>query len=670
MEQPDEFQYQIIIPGDADSPYLLDAAPKGWQDSTEVDFKRSETYYGSVKSLTVPLSFVLRGAFLLRREYFKYNVQAVAYIQINKFNTSTWIYELAYYGKIDFSKAKDSDDFFIVNAIDADMSVKIKAFENTKFEFPMDVPDAIDVLITPIKLVESADLLFVASQTDQQPGYPALTVINNEVKSVNQSVKDAGYKTELSPNFATDVDWFFTAQTTGVVNFKIDHLIGSVQNTTLASDRFRIQLVKSNGTALADIIDITIGPGAQGFDIVAEYSFTINEGERVFVYQRIDGALNSNTGFNYSEGTLSLSYDTVSPESTCKAFRPAYIFQQLVNKMNGGFYYPTQSFLLKEWEQLTITCGDAIRQLDGAKLKISFTDLFKSISGVTCAGHAVENGVATLEYRRSYYRASKSLSMLDSKDVEITSALDLMFNSITAGYKDQTYDEINGRDEVNSQQTYVIDTYAPVATLDITSTIRADAYGIEFLRINLDGKETTDSDSDNDPFFLFVEQNAVSGVYPVQTSGNAGAVITGVRAGSSYYNWQISPHNNLLRWGAWIHSVFYGNDGYQIRFASGLKNTAMTVMVNGQLTIESSNVQVSELAAPYFMPYYANFTTMLPYDFWRYINASVYGYGEFSYIGSVLKGYFIEASIDLAANSERDFKLLLTTDNNMLEFIR
>lgn len=665
--QPKEFQYTLIVAG-VDS-YILPNAPSGWDENSDLEFSRSETYFGAVRSLSIPLKFVLDGAWILRREYFQYGVQAQVYIRIEKQNPSTWEYETAYYGKLDFSKCKDEDDYFTVNATDADLSVKIKAFENTKFEIPVDVPEAIDIEITPLKLIESADLLFVTSTLDQQPGYTELQVINNEVKSVNQSVKDAGYRTDLTPNFATDGDWFFTAQTTGDVTFKFDAVKGFVQVLAVGGGdrRFRLQLVKQDGAVLATPIDITRGVGGQVFEVNQTYTININAGDKIFVYQRIDGDLGSDVGFNWTEGTLSLSYETTSPATMCKALRPKYVFEQLIKKINGGFAYDTQSFLLDEWKQLTLTCGDAIRQIAGAKLKLSFTDFFKSISAVTCAGHAVENGRATLEYRQSYYRNSQTLSMLDSKDVDIQPALDLMFNTIKTGYATQTYDEVNGKDEVNAIQNYIIDVYTPVKELDITSPIRADAYGIEFLRINLDGKSTTDNDADNDVFFIYVKDAPEVGGYyhPLTTN-----TITGVLAGESYYNWYISPHRNLLRWGAYIHSVFYGNDGYQIRFVSGEKNTDVSTTYNGSVVVENSNVNIAQLADPYFQPHYASFTTKLPQDFWQYVNNGVYGYGLFSYVGVNLKGFFINASVDLAMNSERDFKCLLTVDNNLSELIR
>lgn len=668
MLQPNEFRYTLTIPASDKKDYVLLTAPVGWEDNTEVEFNRSETQAGMIRNITVPLEFTFEGAKLLRNQFYRFGAQSVVYIHIEKLNTSTWQYETAYYGRLDFSKPKDGLSTFTVNAVDADLSVKLKKFENTRYEIP--VENGIDVELTPLKLVESAKFIFLPSLTDQQPGYTAITVEVNEVKSVVASVKDAGYRDDPSPDFSTSNDWFYTAQTDTTVNVKLEDVQGFVQSFLTGGNRFRLQLVKNNGTVVAEFFDISINNTVQGFSFSNELSVALTTGEKLFLYQRQDGTANSNTGFNWTNGTLSISYDTISPATKCKALRPLELFKQIVKKINGGFDYPIQSFLLQEWEQLTVTCGDAIRQLPDAKIKTTLAEFFKSISAVTCAGMAVENGKVTLEYRQSYFRNSKSVSMLDSKDVTIEPANDLLFNTIKTGYPNQTYDEVNGKDEVNSMQYYEVDVFGIQKELDISSIYRADAYGAQFLAINLEGKATTDNDADNDPFFLYVNKlPEVGGYYQVETATSAGYTIENVLAGDTYYNWRISPHRNLIRWGGYIRSIFYNNPGYQIRFTSGDKNVLMKSTGDGTFVVENSNVLIASLAPAYFQPYYAMFTTKLPYDFWRFINTGVYGYGDFTFRDVVLKGYFMNANIDLAMNSEREFKLLITSDNNLLELI-
>ena len=663
--QPNEFQYTIVIPGIAD--YVLINAPSGWEDNTEVSFKRSEIYAGQVRSLTVPLKFTTEGALILRNQYYQYNAQAQAYIKIEKQNPSTWEYDLAFYGRLDFTKANDQDDYFTINAIDADISVKIKAFESVKYEIPVDVPEAVTLTLTPIRLTESAEFIFNGNIDFRSNAFFAMTVVANEQKGVIASVQDVGFFADTSPNWATDEHWFFRAQVDTDVRYK-GYFEGSIQPPfTSEPQQFKIKIVRSDGAVLSVLYDYTT-TSTDTIPFSFDYDVTSNvlNGQKLFVYFEHTGSESTFEGFMLTNCDLSLSYYTESAETQCKALRPKYLFQQLIKKINSGFDYPIQSVLLDQWDNLTITSGDAIRQIDGAKIKTSFTDFFKSISAVTCAGHGVENNTATIEARQSYFRNIKTLSMLDSKNVNINTANELLFNAIKVGYPDQTYDEVNGKDEINSQQEYFIDSLGTDKTLDLMSVYRADSYGIEFLRINLEGKNSTDSDSDNDVFFVYANKlPEIDGTYKPFKDG----IVTGVTSGNSLYNWYISPKRNLKRWGAYIRSVYYKNDGYQIRFTQGLKNTAVTTVSGGISVTENSNLYMSELDLPYFMPIWATFTTRLPADLYKYFNSGVYGYGEFMFRGVVLNGFFQESEIDLAMNSEREFKLLLTVNNNLTELI-
>lgn len=660
--QPKKFRYTLIVPGVNE--FVLPNAPKGWLTDTELDFKRTDRN-GMERSVTVPLVFTFGGARILRQQFYQYGAQANVFFQVEKLDQD-WQYLSTYYGKLDFSTADDKKIDFTINATEADISVKIKAFQNVKYEIPVTGDGTVLVELLPLKLNETADLLFTPSTTDQQPGYTAVTIVNNEQKATIASVKDAGYRTAITPNFAIDGDWFYQALATTSLKINISDLQGSVQAIlTGGADNFKIQIVKNNGVVIDNLIDITIENTIQEFTVNKELNFTLNAGEKLFLYQRITGNLNSSTGFNYTSGQISLTYQTESKRSFCRAIRPKELFKRLVNKMNGGFDYPVQSFLLDQYRELSITSGDAIRGIDDAVIKTSFNDFFKSIDSVLCAGSAVENGAVTIESRQSYYRANQALSLDDAKDIHVSPATDLMFNRIKVGYPDQTYDELNGKFEVNSQQNYVIDVTQPDKELDLMSIYRADAYGIEFLRINLEGKGTTDNDADNDTFFIYLNSAAEPlGYYrPLLTS-----VIIGIDP--SYYNWYISPKRNLLRHGAWFRSVFFGNDDYQIRFASALKNTDITTVDDdGFKVVENTNVNIGELPAPYFQPYYIDLSTNLPNDFWKFVNNTVYGYSTFPFRGSTFNAYHVEISVDLGENSERDFKLLLTADNNILEII-
>lgn len=77
----------------------------------------------------------------------------------------------------------------------------------------------------------------------------------------------------------------------------------------------------------------------------------------------------------------------------------------------------------------------------------------------------------------------------------------VIYSTITAGYDKKDYDNINGRDEFNFNNSYSTGCTVSDKTLSLLSKYRADCYGIEFA-VQKRGEDTTDSTSDKDVFFV------------------------------------------------------------------------------------------------------------------------------------------------------------------------
>lgn len=77
----------------------------------------------------------------------------------------------------------------------------------------------------------------------------------------------------------------------------------------------------------------------------------------------------------------------------------------------------------------------------------------------------------------------------------------VIYSAITAGYDKKDYDNINGRDEFNFNNTYSTGCNVSDKTLSLISKYRADCYGMEFA-VQKRGADTTDSSSDKDVFFV------------------------------------------------------------------------------------------------------------------------------------------------------------------------
>lgn len=77
----------------------------------------------------------------------------------------------------------------------------------------------------------------------------------------------------------------------------------------------------------------------------------------------------------------------------------------------------------------------------------------------------------------------------------------VIYSAITVGYDKKDYDNINGRDEFNFNNTYTTGCNVSDKTLSLISKYRADCYGMEFA-VQKRGADTTDSSSDKDVFFV------------------------------------------------------------------------------------------------------------------------------------------------------------------------
>jgi hypothetical protein len=105
----------------------------------------------------------------------------------------------------------------------------------------------------------------------------------------------------------------------------------------------------------------------------------------------------------------------------------------------------------------------------------------------------------------TYDNTTELINLGEISDFKVTPVTERIFNDIKAGFTDQTYDELAGRFEVNSEQEFTIADVGVQKELNlIVADIRADAYGLEYFRADLFKKDTTDSSSDNNVWVLDV----------------------------------------------------------------------------------------------------------------------------------------------------------------------
>jgi hypothetical protein len=199
--------------------------------------------------------------------------------------------------------------------------------------------------------------------------------------------------------------------------------------------------------------------------------------------------------------------------------------------------------------------------------------------------------------------------------------------------------------------------------LNLVSVYRKDCYGIEFTRLNLDGKTTTDNDSDNDVFMIHIEDNPqADGFYHLDRSLNAGAI--GLLTPSTVFNLYLTPARALRRNGNYIRSLFYKLESKYLTFQTNDKNDAV---VAGGIT-ENADVQIASLDAPLFSCNYLEFETKVPLNYLELLNANPLKAFAGTWAGFSFVGIPDKVSVQPGDNGSQTFKLLAspTTDLTML----
>lgn len=308
------------------------------------------------------------------------------------------------------------------------------------------------------------------------------------------------------------------------------------------------------------------------------------------------------------------------------------------------------------------------------QLIINFKDFFQSIYSVmggNCS-FGIENGVCFIENSAYVYRGS--IGNLDAGKVDtgikITPASDIIPNSINVGYKDQQYSTLNGYSEVNSTQTYITSIITPQKVLNLVSVIRADPYGIEEIRVSKN--DTAASRSNNDNFFIYKSPTAltVGDLVYYHPLSSAEALNSIVGVDPSYYNFLISPKQNLLRGAPYLASLFFNMAGYSLTISAAPKNTAMvTIDLANNRVSEAEPVIISTLGKPLFLPFYATFKPGIEQGGMQMIDSMPYGFIKFTYNGQQYKMFAQEISVDIGQNSQQQFKGLLTAGNDLTQLI-
>lgn len=663
----------------------LQFTPDGWK-KIQLTNQRNPTYFAIDRSFSVPLEYVKDGAQILKHIYYNQGMEAKVFMSICEqrlFFDAThygFYYTLLYRGEIDLAQLKHDGTKVTVNIMEGGIVKLIKAYENTKHEIPVDVPEAIDILMDGVQLKQSTSYLLNNGNLPNDLGGHTidLELINTEAISALGATSQERVKTGNAINVLWDLgERFLNASgdpVTVTLNWdfnvfvKLASGIGPIFNTSIL---LQCQILESNSTRFS-IPGVPFGTNIDqkgGGDPLLLYNhkhnfkgsitFTAPANVRFILYM----SASANRDFTYftydNDGEFSISYTYRHPSSTIKALRPLYVFQQLISKISDGAYIP-QSTFLQTIQDVVMTCGDAIRGIEGAVIKTSLRDFFTSYNSDFGIAMGMVGNTLRIEEKGYWVQYTDFIDLGEVSKMKVSPATDLLINNIKIGTPNQNYDDVNGKQEFNTTHEYSAPITRIAKDLNLISVYRKDCYGIEFTRLNLDGKTTTDNESDNDVFMIHIEDDPqVDGTFKLDRSLNAGAI--GLLTPETIFNLYLTPARGLRRNGDYIRSLFYKLEYKYLKFQTTDKNDA--VVADG--ITENADVEIASLNGALFSCNYLEFETKVPYNLFEILNASPLKAFSGTWAGFSFVGIPDKVSVQPGDNASQTFKLLPSPDTDL-----
>ncbi|MDR1339794.1 MAG: hypothetical protein LBK58_07070 [Prevotellaceae bacterium] len=651
----------------------LKYAPQGWRE-LEIEWMRSiKDSAGIYRTFAVPLRFVKEGADFMRNAMSK-GLEEDDFLKVYRhtYDSGNWKYELEFNCKAVLVEMVVTDLFFECPFADEGLSNYLNKHAGSKYEIPIgkdyriDVPDGVYIGGSAISITDStAEKLGVFFYV-QIPlnflgeSYPLTfndTNVDTDTKLFNAE-RGGTMSIHGAIKFFTNSGGFDFGDVDATV-----YLLSNGVRTILGQTKFHYF-----GTTRVVVINVDCEDfvfNAQDYYLRLAFLNSDGTGQ-----QMVD------VGFQnaYTDGTPDLRFDFEAQTAPFSFYgMPLYnLFQKVIEKIYPHSFNIVSELLTKGiGKDIYVTSGDGVRGFDNAAIKLTLGELESSVNAVFATDCATHGNNYILEEKSYFFADVEIADVGEVKEPEITVATDVLANKIKVGYPDKEYDERNGRDEFNISLNFEVKINNNSETLDLMSVIRADSYGIQFTKINLEGKTTTDSDSDNDPFFVHVKHNADG-----TTSVNKDiTIIDGSVNKLGVFNALLSPKRCLLRNAGWLASIFDRTAG-EIEFISSDRQDSNLKSTDGITTVtEKDNVPIDSLTGKLFIPYFVEFDAVTPAGIagnnGPFAN-NVFGYISFSINGHRLKGFPVNVMESMSEKKQQRCKLVLHPDtpNDFLVQIR
>lgn len=695
----------------------LSYTPKGWREKT-LTWERGFVYHGVFQTFSLPLDFVQDGAKILRYLYVNYCTEGECQIYIEKFGNTAAnpSYDPYYYGDIDFSQYNDKKDFVTVSIMEGGFMAKFKAKETTDIEIPItDNPDRVWVKMDGLEMaaifsftgleqpVDNSPPTFVASGRENLPtllyfqteGYANgdHNPKGNDFLGPFQAMQSINYAGSDVISLSIANNWFIrNVSNANTYDYRIKGSITFDHNNLVAATRKVILYLYACTPITLIPTKITIANGgtipALGTlteTLTFDYTVTLGPNEAAWFFFRHTGVVGD---VEYHMKTCNMTVTVLNKvyESFIPAIRTFTVFTALMQDVNPATL--ALSTLLETTQaSKVLTCGDSLRGLKQGTMVTSVKNFYSSAnSQFSCCMiyDRVNDRIWIKPIAQAYDDGTQILDLGEVSNFKDYPLTEEMFAKLKVGYPDIQMDGVNGKDEFNIVLNFQSGLVRVTSEKDWTGEYHASMYEIENTRGNLTGKTTADAKSDNDVFWLHIEDTP-SGTIPAGLPGagedyynlqRSGYTITqGLVSPATAFNLFLSPHLQIIEHGSYINSVLYPqvNNGGILEFKSASKTpddkVTLEWSIGGSPIIERSNVSLSDLADPLFYPTVFEFDCITPTNILSVITANPYGKIRFTYNDLEYFGFLLSVSEEPATHAKQTYKLLCAPSTDLENLI-
>ena len=633
-------------------------------DDVEMSFKRGD-YDGVVRSFSTKFEFANGAYSLLLKEYLSNYLNSSATLVFYTRNNS-WLLNEKFRCALDYSTFSYNDTTCEINAVDNSLASLIKAKKGTQYEYPVKEIKESQPLDYD-RLLMNSDIKWSIPSDAEEPNvshvmtaYPNAyytipfymlgqpEIATKDIVEVFDTAENRFESTEslfgeylfknisdrdLTIRIKVKFSVFITYQRPGV-SFPIYIRLSSYnENSKELKIYYQSATIQTFNTYTVDIDEnLTISPGEMiNFNIALAKSDPIYQNFPVnFKFNSLDTPLN----ISFSERGKSVKIDCISPKVLLNR-----LLRSITDKNNVTGEIATG--VDERLDMAMIVPAESIRGLPNAKIYTSYIKFANWMSAEFGFVPVIGDEKVTFVHRDTLFQDTEIKDLQDStSDLEYNVNAGLVYSGVKVGYDKQDYDSVNGRDEFRFTNEYTTGITLTDNVLELVSPYRADAYGMEFLAEKR-GEDTTDSDSDNDIFFVGASLDEEK--YKLVRDGYT---ISGVISPSTMFNAMYSQRfmieANARYIGAFANALeFTSSDGNSDVTINGVSERSSIVLGNKLFTVGELSVKTGDLEIPSDLTGYIR-VEKNGHIYKGYVKSASYNYGR----PEAVKYYLIVKSVD------------------------